>query len=398
MVLSLTQVGSDFNGRQYDQKGDQVNVKEAYLRDISDLRGRAANLEAEMASIPVEAHAIEYETWVKIKAYFANNPGMDVRTSVPTSPAIPTIPNVETARKQTADALCESQELFQMIAENVRDLIAVLDTEGGRVYNNPAYRQIFGKQQLEIGSSSFSEIHPEDRDRIQEIFRKIVETGVGERSEFRFLLKDGSIRYIESEGNVVHDAAGKVSKVIVVSRDITERKKIEEQLRYLSYYDVLTGLPNRMLLSDRLKQAIAAAKRDKEHILSLLFIDLDRFKLVNDSHGHAVGDLLLKEIAIRIQDCLRESDTAARIGGDEFVVLLPLMKRQLDTMVVAEKIRQALCQPVELAGHNLNISSSIGIAVYPENGSEGEMLLKNADTAMYYAKQSGRNRIRFFQH
>jgi len=298
--------------------------------------------------------------------------------------------------KRPEYALYESEEIFRTIAETVDDLIAVLDTEGRRIYSSPSYWKIFGKEEIKVGSSSFNEIHPEDRERINAIFRRTVETGVGERSEFRFLLKDGSIRHIEAQGNVVRDAANKVSRVVVVSRDVTERKKIEEQLLHLSYHDSLTGLPNRILFNDRLKQAIAAAKRNKEQILSTLFMDLDGFKQVNDTFGHAMGDVLLKKVANRIRGCLRESDTAARMGGDEFVVLLPTINTQHDAMVVAEKIRQANCQPIELDGHRLSISASIGIAVYPENGSEEEVLLNNADAAMYHAKEGGRNNVCFF--
>jgi diguanylate cyclase (GGDEF)-like protein/PAS domain S-box-containing protein len=298
--------------------------------------------------------------------------------------------------KSTEPSLRESEEIFRTIAENVDDLIALLDTEGRRIYNSPSYHKIFGKEELAVGSSSFNEIHPEDRDRIKAIFRKTVKTGIGERSEFRFLLRDGKIRYIESQGNAVHDINGKVSKVIVVSRDVTERKKMEEKFRHLSYHDPLTGLPNRVLFSDRLKLAIAAARRDKGRLLSLMFMDLDDFKQVNDTYGHATGDLLLKEVASRIQESLRESDTAARMGGDEFVVLLPTIETQLDARVVAEKIRHAICQPINLGGHRLNVSPSIGIVVYPENGSEEEALLKNADAAMYHAKESGRNNVCFF--
>lgn len=296
-----------------------------------------------------------------------------------------------------ADSLQESEEIFRTIAENVDDLIALLDTDGRRIYNSPSYRKIFGDDQPEVGSSSFNEIHPEDRDRIQAVFRRTLETGVGERSEFRFLLKDGSIRHIESQGNVVHDASGKVSKVVVVSRDVTERKKIEEKLRHLSYHDMLTGLPNRILFSDRLTQAIAVARRDKKHALALMFMDLDNFKEINDTFGHAAGDRVLKEVAGRIQDCLRETDTAARMGGDEFVVLLPAIETENDAVLVAEKIRHAVCQLIELNDdHSLHISTSIGIAVYPEHGSEEDSLFKNADAAMYHAKDSGRNMVCLF--
>ena len=288
------------------------------------------------------------------------------------------------------------EEIFRAITENVDDLIAVLDTDGRRIYNSPSYHKIFRKEALGVGSCSFNEIHPEDRERIKAVFRRTVETGIGERSEFRFLLEDGSIRHIESRGNVVHDASGKVSKVVVVSRDVTERMKIEEKLRHLSYHDMLTGLPNRLLFSDRLKQAIAAAKRDKIHKLSLMFMDLDDFKEINDSFGHAAGDLALKEVASRLQDCLRESDTAARMGGDEFVVLLPAMESPDDAMIVAKKISHALCQPIDLGNLGLTVSTSIGIAIYPEHGSEEEALLRNADAAMYHAKKSGRNNVYIF--
>ena len=172
-------------------------------------------------------------------------------------------------------------------------------------------------------------------------------------------------------------------------------KKSSEQLRHLSYHDELTELPNRVLLNDRMQQAIAAAKRDKVQMV-LMFIDLDKFKPINDALGHAIGDLLLKETATRIQNCLRESDTAARIGGDEFVVLLLAIVEKQDAMSIAEKICGTLNQPFELSGNRVHISSSIGIAVYPENGTDEKTLLKNADAAMYYAKKSGGNIAKFF--
>jgi diguanylate cyclase (GGDEF)-like protein/PAS domain S-box-containing protein len=305
-------------------------------------------------------------------------------------------PETGTDECEQVCSLHESEEIFRIIAENADDLIAVLDTDGRRIYNSPSYHKIFRKEELGVGSCSFDEIHPEDRERIKALFRRTVETGIGERAEFRLLLKDGSIRHIESQGNVVHDASGKVSRVVVVSRDVTERKKIEENLRHLSYHDMLSGLPNRILFSDRLKQAIAAAKRDKIHILSLMFMDLDNFKKINDNFGHAAGDLVLKEVASRIQDCLRESDTAARMGGDEFVVLLPAIESPDDAMIVAEKIRHALYHPIDLGNHGLTVTTSIGIVVYPEHGSEEEALLKNADAAMYHAKESGRDTVCLF--
>jgi diguanylate cyclase (GGDEF)-like protein len=163
-----------------------------------------------------------------------------------------------------------------------------------------------------------------------------------------------------------------------------------------SLHDTLTGLPNRRLFIDRLQQALLIASREKGS-LSILFIDMDEFKPINDSFGHSVGDLLLSEVAQRIKRCLRESDTVARIGGDEFIVLLPTTKTKEDASEVAEKIRHALSMPFELAKQSLRITSSIGAATYPEHGSDEAMLIKNADAAMYCAKNDGRNNVRIYQ-
>ncbi|CAG0995013.1 partial putative signaling protein, partial [Methylophilaceae bacterium] len=189
---------------------------------------------------------------------------------------------------------------------------------------------------------------------------------------------------------------GSIYALCGISTDITERKDIEEHMRHMAQYDGLTHLPNRALFSDRLQQALAAAKRERNH-LALMFLDLDKFKPINDTYGHAVGDLLLKEAAQRIQDCLRASDTAARIGGDEFVVLLPIIEAEQDAGMVGEKIRNALIQPFELAGHTLHISSSIGVAVYPQHGADEKLLVKSADIAMYHAKKNGRDNVKLYQ-
>ncbi len=173
-------------------------------------------------------------------------------------------------------------------------------------------------------------------------------------------------------------------------------KENEKLLRYMAQHDALTGLPNRMLFSDRLQQEIAIAKRDKKYF-AVMFLDLDEFKPVNDMFGHGVGDLLLKEAAKRIQDCVRESDTVGRFSGDEFNVLFRAIENKQDAMVIAEKIRHALNQPFELAGNNLQISSSTGVAIYPDHGDDEVQLLKNADIAMYCAKDKGRNMVQLFQ-
>jgi len=195
----------------------------------------------------------------------------------------------------------------------------------------------------------------------------------------------------------VRDAQGRLTHYVAAFSDITARKTNEELIRHQAQYDALTDLPNRLLLFDRLRRALAQAKRDKTG-LALMYVDLDKFKPVNDNLGHAVGDQMLREVAQRIQGCMREADTVARIGGDEFVVLLPIIEGEQDALVVAEKIRLALNQPFEIAGQQLYISSSTGIAIYPEHGTSEDELTANADIAMYHAKESGRNNMKIFQN
>jgi diguanylate cyclase (GGDEF)-like protein/PAS domain S-box-containing protein len=205
----------------------------------------------------------------------------------------------------------------------------------------------------------------------------------------------GNLRVISVSGRPIFDEAGRFQGYRGTGRDMTEQKRAEEQIRHMAHYDALTGLPNRMLLYDRIGQAIAQSQRNQE-VLALLFIDLDRFKTVNDSLGHAVGDRLLKVVAGFFESCTRGSDTIARIGGDEFVVLLGGLKEPEDARHVAQKVLDALAEPVVVDGHELKVTPSVGICAYPHDGEDVETLMRNADTAMYYAKQMGRNNYQFF--
>jgi diguanylate cyclase (GGDEF)-like protein/PAS domain S-box-containing protein len=197
--------------------------------------------------------------------------------------------------------------------------------------------------------------------------------------------------------SAVHNDEGLVTHYVATHVDITLRKAAEEEIRNLAFFDPLTGLPNRRLLQDRLHQAIVKAKRDKHH-LALLFIDLDKFKPINDDYGHQAGDELLLAVARRLRACVRESDTVARVGGDEFVVLLPGLELPEDASAVARKIHDALIEPFSLSGgQSVNISSSTGIATYPEHGSDETQLMQHADAAMYQAKAGGRDRFVVFE-
>ena len=182
-----------------------------------------------------------------------------------------------------------------------------------------------------------------------------------------------------------------------IVRDITERKKLEDAIKYQAYHDALTDLPNRTLFIDHLNLELAQSRRNRK-MLATMFLDLDRFKIINDTLGHTTGDLLLREVAKRLKTCVRESDTVARIGGDEFNVLLADMAHAEHAATIAEKIISVFKEPFEIGGIELHVTTSIGISLYPGDGENAETLLKNADTAMYSAKEAGRNNYQFYNH
>jgi diguanylate cyclase (GGDEF)-like protein/PAS domain S-box-containing protein len=206
---------------------------------------------------------------------------------------------------------------------------------------------------------------------------------------------NGNLRIISVSGRPIFDEQGRFKGYRGTGRDVTEQKQVEEKIRHMAHHDALTQLPNRVLLYDRIGQAIAQAQRNRK-ALALLFIDLDRFKTVNDSLGHPVGDRLLQAVSGRLAACARGSDTIARIGGDEFVVLLGDLDQPEDARHVAQKVLDALSEPVMIDTHELKVTPSIGICAYPHDGEDVETLMRNADTAMYHAKQTGRNNYQFF--
>jgi len=311
---------------------------------------------------------------------------------------------------ETKETLREQEEFFRMITDNIDDFIAVLDLEGRRLYNSPSYAKLFGDPHILQHTDSFAEVHPDDREHVREVFRQTVESGIGQRIEFRFVLADGSVRFMESRGGLIKNANNQPMHVVVVSHDITERKKIDEKIRSLAFYDALTDLPNRRMLSDRLGQAMASSKRSEKYG-ALLFLDLDNFKPLNDQYGHNIGDLLLIEVAHRITSCVREIDTVARFGGDEFVVMLsPLLTGKVESTqqaeIVAEKIRVALAEPYKIniksednSTHIIehHCTASIGVVLFFDHEASEDDIIKWADMAMYRSKEDGRNRIRFYE-
>jgi diguanylate cyclase (GGDEF)-like protein/PAS domain S-box-containing protein len=311
-------------------------------------------------------------------------------------------------RKRAEDALREHTEFFQLIAENIGDFIVVLDREGRRLYNSPSYARFFGGTRNLQGTDSFADVHPDDQERVKQVFRETVQSGWGRHMEYRLRIADGSMREMESHGSVIKGPAGRVERVVVVSQDITERKQMERQVRQLAFHDALTQLPNRRLLDDRLQQALVASTRSACHG-AVMFLDLDNFKRLNDRYGHGVGDSLLIEAADRLKSCVREMDTVARFGGDEFVVMvseLALDRNEslAQARLIAEKIGASLAavyrltvrqggKPAMTVEHRCTVS--IGVVLFSGTESSQEDILRWADSAMYRAKKAGRNAIRF---
>lgn len=296
-------------------------------------------------------------------------------------------------RKLAADKLREGQELFQAIVENVGDLVAVLDADGRRIYNNPSYRPLFREEDIRQGSNSFSEVHPEDRERIKAVFGRTVATGVGERAEFRFVLKDGSIRHMESDGRAIRDADGKVSKVVVVSRDITVLKQLEAKLREMAATDFLTGLANRRQFLTQLEQELSRMHRIDGHRASVLMLDSDHFKQINDTFGHATGDDVLRHLAVLMQDQLRKIDTVGRVGGEEFAMLLPGADLPA-AEVFAERLRKKIAEtPMAYDDSVIPLTVSIGVAGMKAGDASADDALVRADRALFRAKVCGRNNV-----
>ena len=301
-------------------------------------------------------------------------------------------------RSRADQALKEGEKMLSDILENVTAYIYMKDTQGRYLFANRLLREQFDAPMEEIAGYDDCKFFDADTaaNMRKDDLRVLQDGEMIQTEETNFNILTGVANVFLSVKLPLRREDGSIYALCGISTDITERKEVEEHMRHMAQYDGLTHLPNRALFNDRLQQALAAANRNQGR-LALMFLDLDKFKPVNDTYGHAVGDLLLKEVAQRMQDCLRESDTAARIGGDEFVVLLPAIDSEQDAGLVGGKILHALHQPFELAGHCLNISSSIGVAVYPDHGNSEKQLVKSADIAMYHAKKNGRNNVKIYQ-
>jgi PAS domain S-box-containing protein len=310
--------------------------------------------------------------------------------------------------------LAQRDQLFQLITETAADMIAVVDGEGKRLYNSPAYHKVLGYTPEDLAAtSSLEQVHPEDRARVLEAADKARATGRGERLEYRFRHKDGSWRVLESTASPIPGPEGKAEGLVIVNRDVTDRAHAQAALAHHTLHDHLTQLPNRALFLDRLRRAIVHAERHREARFAVLFLDVDEFRVFNDSLGHRAGDDLLRQIAGRLTNCLRETDTIsrvetgsasladstiARIGGDEFTVLVEGLHNPSDGIRISQRIQQKLASPFDVEGTTVSLSVSVGIA-FPENQTRtAEDLLRDAEIAMYRAKQRGRAGCEIFDN
>ncbi|HTF45337.1 MAG TPA: diguanylate cyclase, partial [Terriglobales bacterium] len=311
--------------------------------------------------------------------------------------------------------LAERDQLFQLISENAADMIALVDGDGRRLYNSPAYERVLGYSPEDLkGTQSIEQIHPDDRPRVLQAAERARQSGQGERVEYRIRHKDGSWRTLESTASAIRDRNGKTDKLVIVNRDISERKRAEEMLAHNAFHDGLTNLPNRALFLDRLQHALTLSKKHPNYNFAVLLIDVDEFKIVNDSLGHSAGDELLIQIGQRLQTSVRRTDmvarpplegssdrrahthTLARLGGDEFTVLLDDIRDPIEAIRVAGRVQSELATPFEVNQQNIVISASIGIASSASPHLNAEDLLRDADIAMYRAKKAGKARCEVF--
>lgn len=315
--------------------------------------------------------------------------------------------------KQTADKLRESESRLSYAQRVARLGSWEFDLVADEFKCSEEARHICGLAASENPISYdalLDAVHPEDKARAQKALRRSLENGNAYALEFRVLKPNKIEITVHQDTELITDGSGNTARVLGTIQDITERRKAETRIRELAYYDNVTGLPNRVLLTEHLNQALSAAKRH-ERSLAILFIDLDRFKRINDTWGHTVGDELLRQVAGRLTECIRECDimarsvfttkpvhgnTVARLGGDEFVVLLAELVHVEDAAIVARRIIDTLSGPFSVQQTDVYVTASIGISAYPTDGEDADVLLKQADGAMYEAKAEGRNGYHFY--
>jgi len=323
------------------------------------------------------------------KAYFGNN-------LVPQS-----LSNI-IQRKAVEKSLFIEKKRAEITLNSISDAVISTDMSGNVDYLNVAAESMTGWSKEEAYGHSIGEVMQIITGKTRESVPNPVELVLQRDEEMALAMgtilihRDGREAAIEDSAAPIHDVNGKIVGAVIVFHDITAAQSMVTKMKHLAQHDSLTNLPNRVLLDDRVTQAIALAKRRGTQ-LALLFLDLDNFKHINDSLGHAIGDKLLQTVAQRLCACVRHADTVSRLGGDEFVILMTQDKQAQDATLTADKILAALAMPYSIIEHDLHVTTSIGISIYPADGQDAGVLLKNADIAMYHAKKKGRNNYQFFK-
>ena len=298
---------------------------------------------------------------------------------------------------QTKEALYASEEKYRNILEQIEEGYYEVDLAGNFTFFNNRVSQILGYSAEELKSMNNRQYM--DKENSKKVFldyNDVFRTGLPKNNlDAELIKKNGKKMYAGISITLIKDSSGQPIGFRGIIHDITERRQAEEKIRQLAYHDSLTGLPNRKLFSDRWSIALAQSQRNQQKV-GIAMLDLDNFKKVNDTLGHDVGDLLLQAAAKRLSAALRKGDTVARFGGDEYVLIIPDLKTIEDAIPVAQKIVDSFRKPFLIDKHQLFVTTSIGIAVYPNDGTDGDILLKNADKAMYQAKQTGRNRYKLY--
>lgn len=286
--------------------------------------------------------------------------------------------------------------LSAIVFENTRECITITDADGNIIDVNPAFSRITGYTHEEVLGKNprFLKSGHHDQAFYAAMWQSINTTGCWSGELWNRTKNGGCYPELRSI-SAITDTQGVVTHYIGISSDISKLKQHEKQLEHIAHYDALTGIPNRVLLADRMKQAIAQAKREQK-LLGVCYLDLDGFKPVNDTLGHQAGDQVLIEIARRIGNILREGDTVARLGGDEFVVLLPDLNHAEECIATLKRLHENIALPIYIQDQSFLLTVSIGVSIFPGDGNDPDMLLRHADQAMYVAKQSGKNRYHLY--
>jgi diguanylate cyclase (GGDEF)-like protein/PAS domain S-box-containing protein len=305
----------------------------------------------------------------------------------------------------------KKEEIFQVVTENAADMIALVDVKGHRLYNSPAYKRILGYSPAELSeTSAFEQIHTDDRFRVLDAAREARESGVGQQLEYRIKHKDGSWRILESLASTIRDSKGDVAKLVIVNRDVTERKRAEQQLEHNLFHDPLTGLLNRRSFLDRLQTAFVRSRQNSGKSYALLLANLDHFKVFNETMRSSSGDQILVEVARRLANHLHQDRTIARhdandsgaeavlfrLGGDEFCILLEGVNDPSDAMRIARTLQQVAAAPIDIDAKEVRVAVSIGIAMIAPAHERPEDLLRDADVALRRAKSLGGSRCEVF--